>query len=154
MDSKYKTAEDIFECQLCGDCCKGFGGTYVTDRDILKIASFINADPATFVETYCDYSGSRPVLTLGTNGACVFFDTEKQCTIHPVKPYMCRAWPYIKTIIKNPENWNVMASACPGIKKDIPHDTLQQIVTLESQRLDQSISLNGSPKKEIQTPGI
>jgi len=153
MDSRYKTAEDIFECQLCGECCNGFGGTYVTDKDILEIAAFINADPTTFVETYCDYSGSRLVLTLGANGACIFFDTEKQCTIHPVKPYMCKAWPYIKTIIKNPENWNAMAGACPGIKKDIPHDTLQQIVTLESQRLDQSLSVNSNPKKEIQTPG-
>jgi Fe-S-cluster containining protein len=137
MDSKYKT-EDIFECKLCGECCNGFGGTYVTDQDIIEIASFINADPKTFVANYCDYSGSRPVLTLGANGSCIFFDTEKQCTIHPVKPYMCKAWPYIKTIIKNPENWNAMAGSCPGMKKDIPHKDLKQIVTLESQKLDQS----------------
>ncbi len=139
MDSRYKTAEDIFECQLCGDCCNGFGGTYVTDEDILKIASFIDADPKTFVATYCDYAGSKPVLTLGANGACIFFEREKQCTIHPVKPYMCKAWPYIKTIIKNPENWNAMAGACPGMKKDIPHKDLKQIVVVESQKLDQSL---------------
>ncbi len=136
MDSKYKTAKDIFECRLCGECCKGFGGTYVTDQDIIKIASFINADPETFVETHCDMSGSRPVLTLGPNGSCVFFDKEKQCTIHPVKPYMCRAWPYIKTIIKNPENWNAMAGACPGMKKNIPNKDLIRIIVHESQLLD------------------
>lgn len=152
MDSKYKTPEDIFECRLCGECCNGFGGTYVTEQDILKIASFIKADPATFVETYCDYSGSRPVLTLGTNGTCIFFDPKKQCTIHPVKPYMCKAWPYIKTIIKNPENWNAMASACPGIKRDIPHETLKRIVTSESQRLDQSLSVNDNTKQGDSNP--
>ncbi|MCP4719352.1 MAG: YkgJ family cysteine cluster protein, partial [Desulfobacteraceae bacterium] len=65
-----------------------------------------------------------------------FFDKEKQCTIHPVKPYMCRAWPYIKTIIKNPENWNAMAGACPGMKKNIPHKDLIRIIAHESQLLD------------------
>ncbi|MCP3943333.1 MAG: YkgJ family cysteine cluster protein [Desulfobacteraceae bacterium] len=139
MDYRYKTADKIFKCQLCGDCCNGFGGTYVTAQDIVNIASFIDADPKTFVARYCDYSGSRPVLTLGTNGSCIFFDKEKQCTIHPVKPYMCKAWPYIKTIIKNPENWNAMAGACPGMKKNISHKDLQQIVTLESRKLDRSI---------------
>ena len=139
MDSKGTTAQDIFECQLCGDCCKGFGGTFVTDQDIGRIASFINADPKTFVSDYCDYSGSRPVLTLGTTGFCIFFDPEKQCTIHPVKPYMCRAWPYIKTIIKNPENWNAMANSCPGMKNDVPPKDLEQIVAHESQKLDLSL---------------
>jgi Fe-S-cluster containining protein len=138
MDYRYKTPEDIFECKLCGDCCNGFGGTYVTPKDIDKIASFIDADPKTFVKKYCDYAGSKPVLTLGQNGACIFFDAQRQCTIHPVKPYMCKAWPFIKTIIKNPENWNAMAGSCPGIKKDIPPKDLKQIVTLESGKLDRS----------------
>jgi hypothetical protein len=29
------TSEDIFDCKLCGECCKGFGGTYVDERDIM-----------------------------------------------------------------------------------------------------------------------
>ncbi|MBU0969035.1 MAG: YkgJ family cysteine cluster protein [Proteobacteria bacterium] len=139
MDSKDTPARDIFECQLCGDCCKGFGGTFVTDQDIGRICSFIKADPKTFVADYCDYSGSRPVLTLGATGSCIFFHKEKQCTIHPVKPYMCRAWPYLKTIIKNPENWNAMANSCPGMKKNVPHKDLAEIVAHESQKLDLSL---------------
>lgn len=141
MDSKYQTAQDIFECQLCGDCCNGFGGTYVTDQDIANISCFIQADPTTFVATYCDYSGSRPLLTTGSDGSCIFFDKEKQCTIHPVKPYMCKAWPYLKTLIKNPENWTAMASACPGIKRQVPPKDLQRIVARQSQRLDQSLKI-------------
>lgn len=77
MDSKTNTpcgptAGDIFDCKQCGDCCRGFGGTYVTDQDIENISAYIKADPATFVEKYCDYSGSRPVLTLAENGCCTF----------------------------------------------------------------------------------
>ncbi|HCY85309.1 MAG TPA: YkgJ family cysteine cluster protein [Desulfobacteraceae bacterium] len=138
MDVKELTARDIFECRLCGQCCNGFGGTYITRSDIENIAAFIKADPATFVETYCDMSGSRPVLTLNHEGTCIFFDPDKQCTIHPVKPYMCRAWPYIKTIIKNPENWDIMANSCPGMRKGIPGKDLQRIVAMEKEKLDRS----------------
>ncbi len=140
MDSKKITAADIFDCKQCGQCCKGFGGTYVTQEDIQKIAQYINADPKTFVDLYCDMSGSKPTLTLAENGYCTFFDPKKQCTIHPVKPYMCRAWPYIKTIITHPENWDIMANSCPGIKKSIAYADLQRIVTQEKATLDKSFN--------------
>ena len=138
MDSKYQTPEDIFECQQCGECCTGFGGTYVTEKDVVSIARFIQTDPDTFLRDYCDMAGSRPVLTQGKDSRCIFFDTQGQCTIHPVKPYMCRAWPFIQTIIKNPENWNAMAGSCPGMKKDIPFQDLIRIVAKEKARLDQA----------------
>ncbi len=139
MVSDYKTWNDIFECQQCGDCCKGFGGTYVTAKDIINISKFINFDPKKFIARYCDKSGSRHVLTLGKDGCCIFFNKETQCTIHPVKPYMCKAWPFIQTVIKHPENWNAMANSCPGMKKDIPHKDLKKIVTIEKNKLDKSI---------------
>ncbi|HGY11559.1 MAG TPA: YkgJ family cysteine cluster protein, partial [Desulfobacterales bacterium] len=65
-------------------------------------------------------------------------DKINQCTIHPVKPYMCKAWPFIQTIIKHPENWNAMANSCPGMKKDIPYTDLQKIVATEKEKLDKS----------------
>jgi hypothetical protein len=49
---------------------------------------------------------------------------------------MCKAWPFIQTIILHPENWNAMANSCPGMKKDIPHKDLQEIVALEKEKLD------------------
>lgn len=128
MDAEYKTGSDIFECRLCGDCCNGFGGTYVTERGIADISRYIDADPDTFITQYCDPSGSKFVLTRGKDGCCIFFDRVKQCTIHPVKPYMCKAWPFIGTLIKNPENWDIMANSCPGMKKGVPHSKIQSIV--------------------------
>lgn len=148
MGCEYKTCDDIFECQLCGDCCKGFGGTYVTEQDIKEICKYIDSDKEKFKSTYCDPSGSRFVLTRGKDGCCIFFEKEKQCTIHPVKPYMCRAWPFIKTILKNPENWNIMANSCPGMKKDIPHDALKKIVKIEKEKLDSAFGRDLSIKKK------
>ena len=136
MDSEYKTGKDIFDCQQCGDCCNGFGGTYVTQQDILNISNYIHFDPDKFVTRYCDRSGSRSVLTRGADGYCIFFDKIRQCTIHPVKPYMCKAWPFIQTVILHPENWNIMANSCPGMKKDIPHKDLITILTIEKDKLN------------------
>ncbi len=136
--SEIKAVCDIFECQLCGNCCKGFGGTYVTPRDIINISTYICFDREKFIEIYCDPSGSRHVLTQGKDGNCIFFDKVKQCTIHPVKPYMCKAWPFIQTVIDHPENWDIMAGSCPGMKKDILYKDLQKIVAEEKEKLDKS----------------
>ncbi|MBU1340915.1 MAG: YkgJ family cysteine cluster protein [Proteobacteria bacterium] len=139
MDSEINAGDDIFECRQCGDCCNGFGGTYVTEKDILNISAHIKFDPKQFIARYCDMSGSRHVLTLGKDGCCIFFDKEKQCTIHAVKPYMCKAWPFIQAVIEHPENWNAMSNSCPGMKKNIPHKDLAKIVAIEKNKLDKSI---------------
>ncbi|OQY00569.1 MAG: zinc/iron-chelating domain-containing protein [Desulfobacteraceae bacterium 4572_130] len=128
-----KNSNNIFECQQCGKCCFGFGGTYVTKKDINKIAEYLNITPGSFINQFCDKSGTKNILTQKKNGFCIFFD--KNCTIHPVKPYMCKAWPFLKTILKNPENWDAMANSCKGMKKQIPHKILKQIVLMEIQKL-------------------
>jgi len=141
MDSNYKTCDDIFQCRQCGECCSGFGGTYVTQQDMINISLYLNSNPEKFIDRYCDTSGSKYVLTLGKDGRCIFFDTVLQCTIHPVKPYMCKAWPFIRTVIKHPENWNAMANSCPGMKKDIPSKDLKRIVSIEKDKLDKTAHL-------------
>ena len=57
---------DIFECTNCGDCCKGYGGTFVTEKDIEAISDYIKADVKCFVEEYCQISGGKPVLYMIT----------------------------------------------------------------------------------------
>jgi len=138
MVSEFKRGHDVFECQQCGDCCKGFGGTYITPQDIIRISAYIQVDPEKFLDRYCDPSGSRHVLTLGKDGYCIFFDKINACTIHPVKPYMCKAWPFIQTLLTHPENWNAMANSCPGMKKNIPYKDLQRIAAIEKENLDAS----------------
>lgn len=131
------TPDDIFECRQCGECCTGYGGTYVTPKDIRAIAEFIQSDTERFAEEYCQMSGGRPVLRLAPTGKCIFFDPARQCTIHPVKPRMCRAWPFIETILKAPGNWEIMAQACPGIRTGFPHDQVQACVKKEVERLNE-----------------
>ena len=120
MTSNTISASDLFECKQCGDCCKGYGGTFVSPEDIQAIADFIGEDPRDFQKRYCQMSGGRPVLLQHKNGYCVFWDG--QCSIHPVKPKMCKAWPFIEGVMADVANWHIMSQFCPGIRTDIPDD--------------------------------
>ncbi len=126
------TEHDLFDCKMCGDCCKGYGGAFVTEADIARISDFIGADCDTFVRDYCQMSGRRPVLAQAPTGYCVFWD--QKCQIHPVKPAMCRAWPFIDAVTVDVQNWYAMANSCPGMRTDVaPADVLacvQQVVSL------------------------
>ena len=117
---------DFFECKMCGDCCKGFGGTYVTEKDIDAISGFLNTDPNAFRRDYCQLSGTRPVLRTGPSGYCIFWD--QICTIHEVKPRMCKLWPFIEAILVDPTNWISMHSMCPGIHTDVDEKELAECV--------------------------
>ncbi len=117
MTSPSAADADIFECRRCGDCCRGYGGTVVDEADIRTIARYLHVKPETFRAGYCDRSGSRLVLAQQSNGYCAFWD--QLCTIHPVKPRMCRAWPYIESILVDVANWRAMAGMCPGIRTDV-----------------------------------
>ena len=32
---------DLFACRRCGDCCKGYGGTYITENEIDNIGRYL-----------------------------------------------------------------------------------------------------------------
>jgi len=121
--------DDIFKCTMCGDCCKGYGGTFVTKEDIDAIAEYIKADRESFISKYCEMSGGKPLLARGSDGYCVFWN--KMCTIHSVKPRMCREWPFIKSVLVDTDNWYVMAGMCPGIRTDLPVDLVRECVARE-----------------------
>jgi Fe-S-cluster containining protein len=131
MPSNKTTSHLIFECCKCGDCCKGYGGTYLTETDIVQIAEFIGMSPEEFASTHCRLSGKKPILAQKADGYCVFWD--QICTIHQVKPRMCRQWPYIAPVLKDVENWRIMGSMCPGIHSDAPDRVIQKCVCEELQ---------------------
>ena len=139
MPYKNIRPEDIFKCQKCGDCCSGYGGTFVTKKDIENIAGYIHTDPECFVRDYCRMSGSRPVLAQGENGYCIFWDGV--CRIHAVKPRMCRSWPFIKSVLIDIENWYIMGAFCPGIRTDIPADVIQKCVKQEIDRMQHTMEV-------------
>jgi Fe-S-cluster containining protein len=96
------------------------------------MADFTDTDPQTFLDQYCTFSGRRPILKQRLDGYCIFWN--KVCTIHPVKPKMCRAWPYIHSVLIDMQNWYIMAKSCPGMRTDIRQDLVRQQVKRKIER--------------------
>jgi uncharacterized protein len=115
-------ASDFFECEQCGVCCKGYGGTCVDAQDIAAIADYLKVPADTVRQRYCVLSGTKQVLVQRDDGYCIFYD--EKCTIHPVKPLMCRRWPFIHSLLVDAINWQIMAVSCPGMRRDINVDAL------------------------------
>ena len=134
MPSDTKAGPEIFKCQKCGDCCKGYGGTFLTRKDIKTIAEHIGKNPNAFITKYCQRSGDKTILAQGLNGYCIFWD--KFCTIHPVKPRMCREWPFIKSVLVDAKNWHIIAGSCRGMRTGVTDDTIMACVKRERDRLD------------------
>jgi Fe-S-cluster containining protein len=134
MPSDPQTHPEIFKCQKCGACCKGYGGTFLTRKDIKTIAEYTGTDPRTFIARYCQLSGDKPILAQSPNGYCIFWD--KLCTIHPVKPRMCSEWPFIKSVLVDVKNWHAMAGLCPGMRTDVIDDKIKACVRRERDKLD------------------
>ena len=120
--------EAVFTCQRCGECCRGYGGTFLSEKDIKAISRYLKIDSRRLIAEFCQLSGGKAVLAQGKNGYCLLWDKDKQCTIHPVKPEMCKKWPFIESLLVDPKNWQAMASSCPGIQADAPESLIKEWV--------------------------
>ena len=126
MSNDSAECTELFECTKCGDCCRGYGGTYLTEQDIQRIAEYIDIDREIFITKYCSLSGDTPLIAQKKNGYCVFWD--ELCTIHPVKPRMCKQWPYIESVLVDVKNWEIMAGMCPGIRTEVDDEKIKLCV--------------------------
>ena len=126
MTCEVLTPDDLFFCQRCGDCCKGYGGTFLTESDIDRICCYLRIKRERFMQDVCQISGGKPMIAQAENGYCALW--EQQCTIHPVKPQMCRRWPFIESILVDAGNWYAMAAACPGMRVDVSDEQIQNCV--------------------------
>ena len=62
MTSDAVGPEDLFACQNCGQCCKGYGGTYITESEIDNICRYLGLDRKRFMRCYCQMSGGKPLV--------------------------------------------------------------------------------------------
>jgi hypothetical protein len=116
------SADPLFACKQCGQCCKGYGGTYVTWKERVAIANFLGIPRSQLEAEYCVSSGKRFMLAQADDGYCIFF--KQNCSIHPVKPSMCRRWPFIEALLVDIANWRIMSASCPGMRADVDDASL------------------------------
>jgi Fe-S-cluster containining protein len=112
----------VFNCQQCGVCCSGRGGIHVKPQEVAAMAALLSMSEADFCRNYVEASVTGPRLTVADNGVCVFLMEGNLCRVHPVKPFICRQWPFFPALLVNPDELEYAKGACPGINPQCTHE--------------------------------
>jgi Fe-S-cluster containining protein len=118
------TREDphpVFQCRQCGDCCAGRGGIYVKPQEVKDMAALLEMPVAEFRRRFVEASPLGPRLTVA-DGVCVFLMDGNLCRVHPVKPAICRQWPFLPALLAHPDELEHAKTACPGINPACTHE--------------------------------
>jgi hypothetical protein len=107
-----------FECKQCGECCYGEGGILLQQEEIERIADFLSLSLESFIAHHTENRYGRLYIRTAPSGYCAFFDPDRQCLIHPVKPQPCSLWPFYPALVKDKATWNHAKEGCPGINPD------------------------------------
>lgn len=92
------------------------------DREVESIARFLGISSSAFLGRFCEKKNSRFYVRTGPDGYCAFYEKEKRCLIHPVKPRPCRLWPFYPALLRDRDNWEMAKEACPGINPKCPFE--------------------------------
>ena len=107
-----------FQCQMCGTCCHGKGGIRLKKEEIKDISRFLGMTEGSFITECCVERRGRFSIKTGPDRFCMFYDKEKHCLIHSVKPHACSSWPFYPAIVRDADNWEMVKEACPGINPE------------------------------------
>lgn len=105
-----------FQCTGCGDCCTGAPGyVWVNQAEIAELARRMGVETDEFERKYVRKVGVRKSLVEFANGDCVFFDGQsRKCTVYEARPRQCRTWPFWRSNLRTPEDWQHTCQICPG----------------------------------------
>jgi len=117
-----ETKIPVFKCQQCGDCCAGRGGIHVKPREVEEMAALLSLPVDEFCRRYVEASALGPRLTVADSGSCVFLMAGNLCRVHPVKPFICRQWPFLPALLGNADELEHAKTACPGINPACSHE--------------------------------
>ncbi|HYD49897.1 MAG TPA: YkgJ family cysteine cluster protein [Terriglobales bacterium] len=138
-----------FECTRCGKCCeRQFGGVTLYVSDLLRLATHFELTPREFLIRYCTFrvhhvrSAAGAVrripdlrLRADESGRCIFL-SDKICSVHAVKPYVCAAAPFVFEIFSDPAAKQELMAICDGFGQGPLHqvDELKRWLEEEVQR--------------------
>jgi Fe-S-cluster containining protein len=103
-----------FSCTQCGNCCRGAGYVWVDEDEIAALAKALNLDTFSFEKLYTRKVGRGRSLREKANDDCIFYDSDRGCTVYQSRPRQCRTWPFWQGNLQTPQDWKVTQQHCPG----------------------------------------
>ena len=116
--------QPVFACRQCGECCHGDKGILVTPEEAEKLAAFLNLTLEELQLRYLIASPLGPQVAT-QNGACIFL-VDNRCRVHPVKPRICREWPFLPALLTHADEFEAAKEACPGLHPEGSHADFRQ----------------------------
>lgn len=103
-DGKLYTANDLVkadcqDCKGCSACCQGMGESIVLDPlDVYRLTTGLQRSFESLLEKELELHVVDGVILpnlkmVGDKEACAFLNQEGRCTIHSLRPGMCRLFP-------------------------------------------------------------
>jgi Fe-S-cluster containining protein len=111
-----------FDCRMCGECCLGKGGIVVGPRDLSRLCRHLHLEAEKFIALYAHRQNGKITIRSGPDNSCIFFLPGTGCSIHVVKPDVCRAWPFFRGNMVDEGSLTMAKEFCPGINPVIGHD--------------------------------
>lgn len=111
-----------FECRMCGECCYGEGGIYLSQKEQDRLARFLSIPKRHLFPRYVEERNGRIYVRVGEDNFCVFYEKGVGCTIHSVKPDRCSLWPFYPANVADEETWNMAKLACRGLNRECSFD--------------------------------
>ncbi len=111
----------VFECRMCGHCCRGEGGIVMAAKDRARLAEHLGLSEAEMVARHAETVDGKVRLRSGDDGYCVFYTDGAGCTVHPGRPDICRAWPFFRGNLVDELSWEMIQDDCPGVLAEAGH---------------------------------
>ena len=90
---------DCGDCKGCSACCQGMGESIVLDPyDVYRLTNGLNVSFEMLLENKIELNVFNGIILpnlkmSGQNDACGFLDENGRCSIHSIRPGICRLFP-------------------------------------------------------------
>lgn len=110
----------VFACRQCGECCQGKGGILPSPIERELIAQYLKMPVAELIRDFLEETPLGLAVRNKPEGGCIFQE-DSRCRIHPVKPRICRDWPFLPAILLHEEEFAAAKTVCAGLAPESSH---------------------------------
>ncbi|MGN0169710.1 MAG: YkgJ family cysteine cluster protein [Lachnospiraceae bacterium] len=110
-------------CKGCSDCCRGMSDTIVLDPyDVYRLTGFLNQSFESLIGNGIALQVVDglvlPVLDMNNEKKqCAFLNEEGRCSVHPVRPGICRLFPLGRIYEDDGFAYFLQTDQCPAKNK-------------------------------------
>jgi len=96
------------------------GYVFLVGDELARMARHLDRSVEDFSRTFGVHNHPEEgttVLEAKDGKGCPLLTADRKCSVHPVKPSQCAAWPFWSDMVKDRELWEASKSYCPGLDK-------------------------------------